>query len=161
GEQAGEQERNRFRREAEAVARCQHPNIGNIHGIGEQAGHPYFSLEYDDSGSLARKIAGPPRPPREAAQLTEPSGRSGHAAHQRGIVHRDLKPANVLLTAAGVPKIADFGLAKHLSSDAAQTSTGAIIGTPSYMAPEQAGGRIKEITLQIDVYAIGAILYEM
>jgi hypothetical protein len=151
----------RFRTEAEAVARLQHANIVQIHEVGEQNGLPYFSLEFVDGGNLAQKINGTPLPARQAAELMEVLARAIHAAHQKGIIHRDLKPANVLLTSDGKPKITDFGLAKKLDDAAGQTASGAIMGTPSYMSPEQAGGKVKEIGPASDVYALGAILYEL
>src|SRR5262249_40219722 len=132
-----------------------------IHEVSEQDGQPYFSLEFVEGGSLAQKLNGTPQPAREAARLTEVLARAIHAAHQRGIIHRDLKPANVLLTLDGVPKITDFGLAKRQSGESGQTQSGAIMGTPSYMAPEQAQGRIRAIGPATDVYALGAILYDM
>ena len=141
GAHAGPEELARFRSEAEAVARLQHPNIVQIYEVGEHDGRPFFSLEFVEGGSLDRKLAGTPQPPREAAALVETLARAIHAAHQRGVVHRDLKPANVLLTADGTPKITDFGLAKRLGRRPGQTQTGAVMGTPSYMAPEQAAGK--------------------
>jgi WD40 repeat protein len=161
GAHAGPQDLARFRSEAEAIAHLQHPHIVQIHDVGEQEGRPYFSLEFVDGGSLAQKVAGTLLPARQAALLMETTARAVHAAHERGIVHRDLKPANVLLTADGVPKVADFGLAKRLEAGAALTQSGAVMGTPSYMAPEQAEGRSKEIGPASDVYALGAILYEI
>lgn len=161
GGYAGKHELERFRVEAEAVARLQHPNIVQIYEIGEQNGLPWFSLEYCGGGSLARMLGGTPLAPKMAAQLLEKLASAVHAAHERGIVHRDLKPANVLLTEDKQPKIADFGLAKRLDSDQGQTVTGAVLGTPSYMAPEQAAGDIKHIGPATDVYALGAILYEL
>jgi WD40 repeat protein len=160
GGHAGEEERTRFRVEAEAVARLQHPGIVQIYEIGESEGRPFFSLEFVEGGNLDRKIAGTPLAARQAATLIETLARAVHAAHQKGIVHRDLKPANVLLTADGTPKITDFGLAKYLDSERGQTQSGAILGTPSYMAPEQASGRGKAVGPATDVYALGAILYE-
>jgi tRNA A-37 threonylcarbamoyl transferase component Bud32 len=153
----------RFRAEAEAVARLQHSNIVQIYEVGEHQGRPYFSLEFVEGGSLAQQLAGTPLPAREAAQLTETLARAMQAAHERGIVHRDLKPANVLLTGDGTPKITDFGLAKQLDADSNQTRSGAIMGTPSYMAPEQAWGRSKVLPIgpAADIYALGAILYEL
>ena len=160
GAHAGPRELARFRTEAEAVARLQHPNIVQIYEVGEQHRLPYCVLEFVDGGSLARKLAGTPLPPRQAAQLAATLAEAMHAGHQRGIVHRDLKPDNVLLTADGTPKVTDFGLAKKLDADADQTASGAIVGTPSYMAPEQARGRGKEVGPAADVYALGAMLYE-
>jgi serine/threonine-protein kinase len=151
----------RFRSEAVAVADLQHPNIVQIYEVGEDNGHPFFSLEYVAGGSLARKIAGTPRPSREAAQLVRALANGMEYAHQRGIIHRDLKPANVLLTESGEPKVSDFGLVKRLEDDAGQTQSGSILGTPSYMAPEQAEGKIKEIGPRTDIYALGGILYEL
>jgi WD40 repeat protein len=151
----------RFRREAEAAAHVQHPNIVHIYEIGELQGCPYFSLEYVDGGNLAQKLAGALLPARQTAQLLETLARAVHHAHLRGVIHRDLKPANVLLTADGTPKVADFGLAKHLEGAMDQTRTGAIIGTPSYMAPEQAAGQKEGIGPAADVYALGTVLYEM
>jgi tetratricopeptide (TPR) repeat protein len=148
----------RFRAEAEAIARLQHPNIVQIYEVGEVQGQPFFSLELCPGGTLARKLQGAPLPAREAARLTEILARAVHTAHQAHIVHRDLKPANVLLAADGTPKVTDFGLAKRLDQDG-HTRTGAVLGTPAYMAPEQAAGR-KEVGPAADVYALGAILYE-
>jgi tetratricopeptide (TPR) repeat protein len=151
----------RFRREAEAVARLQHPNIVQIYEINQYKGSPYFTLELVEGGSLEQRIAGKPRPGRESAQLVESLARAMHYAHERGVVHRDLKPANVLLSSSGLPKITDFGLAKQLDADMGQTQTGAIIGTPSYMSPEQAAGKTRAIGPLTDVYSLGAILYAL
>jgi hypothetical protein len=170
----------RFRTEAEAVARLQHPNIVQIYEIGDYHGLPYCALEFCAGGSLHTRLAGTPLPPRETARLTETLARAIQAAHVQKIVHRDLKPHNVLLAAeitentegnttdssgsssgiAGswVAKIADFGLAKKLDVDVQQTQRGAVMGTPSYMAPEQAQG--KNVGPAVDVWALGAILYE-
>jgi tetratricopeptide (TPR) repeat protein len=156
----------RFRREAEAAARLQHPNIVQVHDIGTAEGRPYIALEFVDGGSLRERLHDGPLAPAAAAALVETLARAMHHAHERGVVHRDLKPANVLLAACGLApdakpqaaKIADFGLAKQLDSDAGQTRTGAILGTPSYMAPEQAEGR--PVGPLADVYALGALLYE-
>ena len=159
GAHAGTEERERFRTEAEAVARLQHPNIVQVHEVGEHEGRPFFSMEFCRGGGLNRKLAGTPLPPAEAARLVETLAQAVQAAHQQNVVHRDLKPANVLLAEDGTPKITDFGLARKLD-EAGQTRTGEVMGTPSYMAPEQAGGRSKEIGPAADVYALGAILYE-
>jgi WD40 repeat protein/serine/threonine protein kinase len=161
GEHAGPQELARFRSEAAALARLQHPHIVQIHEVGAHDGRPYFSMEFVDGGSLAQRLDGAPLPAREAAGLVQTLAGAVQAAHGRGVVHRDLKPANVLLTADGTPKITDFGLAKRLDLPAGATQTGAIVGTPSYMAPEQAAGRTKEIGPAADVYALGAVLYEL
>lgn len=161
GSHAGRQMQVRFRTEAETVARLQHPHIVQIYEIGDEDGMPFLSLEYVPGSSLAEKLDGTPWQARPAAQMVEILARAMHVAHQAGIVHRDLKPANVLLTNEGLPKISDFGLAKQLDSDHGQTASGAILGTPSYMAPEQAGGHGKEVGPAADVYALGAILYEL
>jgi WD40 repeat protein len=161
GAHAAGEELARFRAEAEALARLRHPHIVQIYDVGENDGRPYFSLEFLEGGSLGRRLAGTPLPPREAAALAETLARAVEAAHRCGIVHRDLKPANVLLTADGTPKISDFGLAKRLDAGAGQTSSGAVLGTPSYMAPEQAAGQAHEVGPATDVYALGAVLYEM
>jgi regulator of sirC expression with transglutaminase-like and TPR domain len=159
GAHAGADDLARFRTEAQAIARLQHPHVVQIHEVGEHDGLPFFSLEFCPRGSLSKKLGGTPLPPREAAALVEKLAHGMHAAHQKGVIHRDLKPANVLLGEDGTPKITDFGLAKKLD-EAGQTASGAIMGTPSYMAPEQAGGKSREIGSATDVYALGAILYE-
>ncbi len=161
GSHAGPQELGRFRAEAEALARLQHPNIVQIYEVGEQEGRPYFSLEYVEGGTLAQKLTEGPLPLRQSAQLVQTLARAIHAAHQLGIVHRDLKPSNILLTPQGQPKITDFGLAKRLDQQSANTHTGDIMGTPSYMAPEQAAGRSRAAGPASDVYALGTILYEL
>ena len=161
GAHAGSAELERFRLEAEAIARMQHPNIVQIHEVGNHDGKPFFSLEYVDGGNLRDKLAGTPLPARKAARLVETLAQAMHAAHEHGIVHRDLKPANVLMTKDGVPKITDFGLAKQLGQDSGQTHTGQVMGTPSYMAPEQASGNVKSIGPVTDIYALGALLYEL
>jgi eukaryotic-like serine/threonine-protein kinase len=159
GGHAGKDELARFLVEGEAIARLQHPNIVQIYEVGECGGLPFFSLEFCPGGSLDAKLAGTPMPPREAAQLVETLARAMQAAHDKGVVHRDLKPANVLLADGGAPKITDFGLAKKLDNASGRTNTGAIMGTPSYMAPEQAEGK-KDVGPAADTYALGAILYE-
>jgi WD40 repeat protein len=171
------EERARFRAEAEAVARLSHPNIVQVYEVGEHAGRPFLALEYVDGGSLDRHLRGRPLPPSEAAAVLEPLARAVHFAHTRGIVHRDLKPANILLQGASgegqgageadgsslahcQPKVTDFGIAKRLDPGASQTRTGAVIGTPAYMAPEQAEGK-RTVGPAADTYALGVILYEM
>jgi WD40 repeat protein/serine/threonine protein kinase len=188
GSHASAAELARFRMEAQAVARLQHPNIVQIYEIGEWRAEsvsppvPYFSLEFVEGGSLDKKLNGTPLPARDAATLVETLAHVMQAAHERGVVHRDLKPANVLLSFSGpsrtgagtdstpvrdgplnemILKITDFGLAKKLDDAGGHTATGAVMGTPSYMAPEQAGGKSKEIGPATDIYALGAILYEL
>jgi WD40 repeat protein/tRNA A-37 threonylcarbamoyl transferase component Bud32 len=158
-EYAGPEERRRFRAEAEAVARLQHPGVVQVFEVGEHNGLPYLALEYCPGGSLAQELTGTPWQPGPAAVLVEALAQAVQAAHAAGLVHRDLKPANVLLAADGTPKVADFGLAKRLDVEG-QTQTGAVLGTPSYMAPEQAAGK-KGIGPAADVYSLGAILYEL
>jgi tetratricopeptide (TPR) repeat protein len=151
----------RFRVEAEAVARLSHPNIIQIHDVGEVDELPFVSLELLEGGNLGEKMAGTPQPGRSAAELLRTLARAIQVAHQAGIVHRDLKPANILFTEEGIPKITDFGLAKRLDSDSRQTETGQIMGSPSYMAPEQARGHARDVGPPADIYALGAILYEL
>ncbi|HSQ55895.1 MAG TPA: tetratricopeptide repeat protein [Gemmata sp.] len=161
GAHAGEHQLKRFQTEAEAVARLDHPNIVRIHEVGEHDGLPYFSLEFVQGGSLSEAIGGKPRPPRQAAALVEHLTQAMAIAHQHGIIHRDLKSANVLLTLDGTPKITDFGLAKSLESDSEVTKSGTLMGTPSYMSPEQARGDTRAIGPLSDLYSLGAILYEL
>jgi serine/threonine-protein kinase len=160
GAYAGPGERERFLREAEAVAGLRHENIVQVYGAGDHEGRPYFTMEYVEGGSLAQMLQGTPQPARQAAALLAPLAEAVQVAHRGGIVHRDLKPANVLLTADGTPKVADFGLARHFEGGPALTFSGARVGTPSYMAPEQAAGK-RAVGPAADVYALGAILYEM
>jgi WD40 repeat protein/serine/threonine protein kinase len=186
GAHAGAKELARFRTEVEAVARLEHPNIVRVYEVNEHDGQPYLALEFVDGGSLADRIDGKPQPPMPTAQLLETLASTMHAVHQQGIVHRDLKPANILLQgksevrkpesrkehSGGAPasglsisdftvKVTDFGLAKRLDTDTGPTLSGQILGTPCYMAPEQAAGRTKQIGPATDVYSLGAILYEM
>ncbi len=149
----------RFRREAAAAARCQHPNLVQIHDIGEHAGELYLALEYVAGGHLGRALAGEPQPPRKAAELVETLARAIDHAHAQGVIHRDLKPANVLLTPDGQPKITDFGLAK-LRGSTTDTEVGTVVGTLAYMAPEQVQARSGDIGPRTDIHALGAILYE-
>jgi len=179
-EKANPEALGRFLAEAEAVARLQHPNIVQIHEVGLVGGWPFFSLEYMEGGSLDKVLAGTPQPPRDSASLVRTLALAMQAAHDKNIVHRDLKPANILLagalsdpsgsslTAGARPplarcilKVGDFGLAKQLDDVSNPTVTGAIMGTPNYMAPEQAEARTDDIGPATDVYALGAILYEL
>lgn len=153
------EERDRFASEGEAVARFQHPNIVQIYEVGEAGGRPYFSLEYVEGGSLEDELGGKPMAWKPAAELLAVLARAMQAAHLRGIVHRDLKPANILLSKDGTPKVTDFGIAKRLDA-IKQTQTGKILGTPCYMAPEQALGRSDQVGPATDIYALGAILYD-
>jgi serine/threonine-protein kinase len=200
--QAAAADLTRFRREADTIASLHHPHIVQVYEVGQAGGRPFFSLEYVEGGSLADRVDGTPLPAGQAAHLVEVLARTMHAVHQRGIIHRDLKPANILLQASGIrdqiireqgsgyrgsgpcalipdsrsliPKITDFGLAKHLPGETGgplrepgalatggTTQSGAILGTPSYMAPEQAAGKSKDLGPAADIYALGAILYEL
>lgn len=160
GRHATPDQRERFRAEARAIARLHHPNIIGIHAIGEHEGQPYLVLEYAAGGSLAGRLAEKPMTPREAAPLLETLARAVHAAHQAGVVHRDLKPSNILLTAEGIPRVSDFGLAKLMDADGCRTITGQVLGSPSFMAPEQVEGRAREVGPPADVYSLGSILYQ-
>jgi WD40 repeat protein len=151
----------RFQREAEAVARLQHPNLVQIFDVGKSAGRSYFTMEFLDGGTLEKKIDRHPQLPRRAAEIVEILARAMHAVHLQGIVHRDLKPSNVLFTSSGVPKVSDFGLVKRFDETSALTATDYILGTPSYMAPEQAESKLGQIGPATDIYALGGILYEM
>src|SRR5579872_779703 len=150
----------RFRTEASATAHLHHPNIVTVHRVGVQEGRHFYSMDLIEGSSLAQRVAEGPLPGREAARHLAAIARAIHHAHQHGILHRDLKPANVLLDADGRPHVTDFGLAKQFTADTGQTRTGALLGTPSYMAPEQAEGR-KDLGPACDVYGLGALLYEL
>jgi serine/threonine-protein kinase len=151
----------RFRTEAEALARLKHLNIVQIHEVGEHNGRHFLSLEFVEGGSLDAKLKQGALGTRAAARLVEQLARAVQAAHEAGVVHRDLKPANVLLTGNGTPKITDFGLARQLDCDARQTRPGEVLGTPSYMAPEQAAGNTRAVGPAGDIYSLGAILYDL
>jgi serine/threonine protein kinase len=172
GSRAGAEQRARFHVEAEAAARLQHPNIVAIYEVGDWEGLPFFTMEWMDGGSLAEVLANSVLPPRTAAHVVATLARAVQFAHERGIIHRDLKPANILLAKAqeadvgpetlerATLKITDFGLAKQIENHDRQTQTGAILGTPSYLAPEQAAGKGGQVGPAADIYALGAILYE-
>jgi serine/threonine protein kinase len=163
GQDASLEELIRFGVEARAIAALNHPHIVRIYEYGEYHGLPYFSMEYLDGGSMAQKLAGRPLPPCQAAELMETLARTLQFVHEHNIIHRDLKPGNVLLTANGTPKISDFGLAKRLDeylTGGSITRTGVVLGTISYMAPEQASGHAKAVGPATDIYALGAMLYE-
>jgi tetratricopeptide (TPR) repeat protein/tRNA A-37 threonylcarbamoyl transferase component Bud32 len=161
GAYAGPRERARFQREAEGVASLRHANFVQVYDVGDHEGWPYYTMELLDGGSLAQALAGTPQPASQAAGLVATLAEAMQVAHQGGIVHRDLKPANILLAADGTPKIADFGLARHFNQEPALTLSGARIGTPSYMAPEQVTGTGAAIGPATDIYALGALLYEI
>ncbi len=159
GQLAGEQEVQRFRAEAEAAANLDHPCIVPIYEIGEHDGQQYFSMGYVDGRSLAARVADGPLPPLEAAALVQKIAQAVSYANEKAVIHRDLKPGNVLLDEAGEPHVTDFGLAKRIGDDSDLTATGQILGTPSYMPPEQALGLTDQVDQRSDVYALGAILY--
>jgi tRNA A-37 threonylcarbamoyl transferase component Bud32/tetratricopeptide (TPR) repeat protein len=168
GEFAEAEGRARFRTESEVIARLAHPNIVQVYEVGEHEGRAYFSMEYVAGESLADLCRGQTIPVASAAALVRTLALAVHEAHQRNVVHRDLKPANVLLAAPSgtplelcVPKITDFGLAKRLDVESLRTQTGAILGTPAYMAPEQAEGRVEAVGPATDIYSLGVILYEV
>jgi serine/threonine-protein kinase len=158
---AGPPERARFQREAEAVASLHHVNIVAVYDVGDHDGCAYFTMELIEGGSLAQSLVGRPQPVPQAVALLIALAEAVQAAHRAGIVHRDLKPANILLTVEGTPKVANFGLARHFEGEPTLTLSGARIGTPSYMAPEQVSGKAGTIGPAADIYALGVLLYEM
>jgi WD40 repeat protein/predicted Ser/Thr protein kinase len=161
GQFASEADVKRFRIEAEAAAGLDHPNIVSVYDIGDYEGHHYFSMKLVEGESLSRKIQQFNQDPVASAKLLIKIARAVHYAHQRGILHRDLKPANILLDSRGEPHISDFGLARRIQGDMNLTLSGAVVGTPSYMAPEQASGQTKGLTTAADVYSLGAIFYHL
>ncbi len=161
GQLANEADVRRFSIEAEAAANLDHPGIVPIHEVGEHEGQHYFSMGFVEGQSLAQKIARGPLPPRDAAALMVKVAEAIEYAHQHGVIHRDLEPANFLLDQVGNPRVIDFGLAKKLEGDSGLTGSGQIRGTPSYMPPEQTGGKRGEVGPAADVYALGATLYAL
>jgi len=150
----------RFRSEAEAAARLDHPGIVSIFEVGECGGHPFYSMRLIEGTTLAKRLAEGRVAPREAATLLAKVAEAVDAAHGRGVLHRDLKPSNILIDAAGEPHVSDFGLAKRIEQDQSMTHTGAILGTPCYMSPEQAAGSRGDVGPTSDVWSLGAILYQ-
>jgi predicted Ser/Thr protein kinase len=161
GELARHAERERFQAEAQAAAKLDHPGIVPVYEVGEIAGRPYFSMKYIRGTTLAQRLSEGPLPSREAAKLLVAVARAIHFAHEKGVLHRDLKPSNILIDEQGIPHVTDFGLAKQISDEPSLTKTGAILGTPAYMAPEQAAGNRGQVGPQSDVYSLGVVLYHM
>jgi serine/threonine protein kinase/cytochrome c-type biogenesis protein CcmH/NrfG len=151
----------RFRREAEAAASLQHPGIVPIHEVGERDGQCYFSMNFIEGGQLDEVVRHSPMPIRQAVQLVAKVARTVHYAHEHGILHRDIKPGNILLDAKGEPHLTDFGLARLVEAESTVTRSLEVLGTPSYMAPEQAGGNNTQLTSATDVYGLGAVLYQL
>ncbi|WP_254507511.1 serine/threonine-protein kinase [Anatilimnocola floriformis] len=161
GELARQAERERFQAEAQAAAKLDHPGIVPVYEVGEINGRPYFSMKFIRGTTLAQRLAEGPMPSREAAKLLVTVARAIHFAHEKGVLHRDLKPSNILIDEQGQPHVTDFGLAKQISDEPSLTKTGAILGTPAYMAPEQAAGNRGQVGPQSDVYSLGVVLYHM
>jgi tetratricopeptide (TPR) repeat protein len=149
----------RFHSEAQAAAILDHPNIVPVYEVGEFEGQHYFSMGYVDGQSLTARLTDGPMPPKEAAELVAEVARAVEYAHRHGVIHRDIKPSNIIIDSTGRPRITDFGLAKRVDSRSELTATGQVLGTPSYMAPEQAAGQIDVVGPAADVYALGALLY--
>jgi serine/threonine-protein kinase len=161
GRLASRSDRSRFRAEAEAAARLQHEAIVPIYEVGEFENRPYFSMKLIEGQTLAQRLAAGPMPQREAARILQAVARAIHYAHSQGVLHRDLKPSNLMLDRDGRPHVTDFGLAKRIEGDPNLTRSGAILGTPSYMAPEQAAGARGQTSPATDVYSLGTVLYQM
>jgi TolB-like protein/Tfp pilus assembly protein PilF len=161
GQWASKAHLKRFRLEAEAAARLEHPGIVPIHEVGERDGSCYFSMKFVEGGQLDEVARREPMPPRYAAELIAKVARTVHYAHEHGILHRDIKPGNILLDAKGEPHLTDFGLARLVESESSVTHTLDVLGTPSYMAPEQAVGNNAAISSTTDVYGLGAVLYQL
>ena len=161
GELAGLEEVQRFKTEAEAAANLDHSGIVPVFEIGERHGQHFFSMGFVEGESLAERLKRGPLPPADAAKIMLKVSEAVAFAHRKGVIHRDLKPANVLLDSIGLPRVTDFGLAKQVQSENDLTTTGAVMGTPSYMSPEQAAGRTGEVGAGSDIYSLGAVLYEM
>jgi serine/threonine-protein kinase len=161
GEFASEKEVRRFHTEAAAAAILDHPGIVPIYEVGEEQGRHFFSMGFVEGESLAARLARGPLPPHQAAQIVRAVAEAVEYAHRKGVIHRDLKPANILLDAASHPRISDFGLARQVTGESGLTASGQIVGTPAYMPPEQAAGKLHEIGPAADVYALGAVLYAL
>ncbi len=161
GNWATEAHLKRFRLEAEAAARLEHPGIVPIHEVGERDGSCYFSMKFVEGGQLDTVVRREAMPPRRAAELIAKVARTVHYAHEHGILHRDIKPGNILLDRKGEPHLTDFGLARLVESESTVTRTMEVLGTPSYMAPEQAAGNNAAIGSATDVYGLGAVLYQL
>lgn len=161
GTLASEADLARFRAEAAAAARLDHPNIVPVYEVGEHEGHTFFSMKYVDGRTLAQVVADGPLPPQRAADLVLQAARAVAAAHRSGVLHRDLKPSNILIDRHGKVHLTDFGLAKQLTDTATLTRTGAVLGTPAYMAPEQAAGNRGSVGPASDVYSLGTVLYHL
>lgn len=161
GTMASEDDLSRFRAEAAAAAQLSHAAIVPVYEVGQHEGHSYFSMKCIEGQTLSQRLADGPLPPREAARILAEVARAIVAAHQNGVLHRDIKPSNILIDEDGQPHVTDFGLAKRVEGDQSLTRTGAILGTPSYLAPEQAAGNRGMIGPATDVYGLGAVLYQM